>query len=180
MKKVLIEEYNKIFFRKKLNKKNYFSLNKLRCINYNKIIKRNYKIINFCSIFLFIFIYYLYYLSLEKCFNGLRNCSRNTKWISEKLNEGLLCSILLSISLELIIQNVISKVHLIHVIIVFISFLIYSHNLEFYDHGLFNFLGIIAIIIIANIFFLPFNILLYLIKKSHKIIYLLCKYFYAI
>ena len=170
MKKVLIEEYNKLFLRKKLDKKNYSSLDKVRCINYNKIIKRNYKIINFCSIFLFIFIYYLYYLSLEKCFGGLRICSRRTQWISEKLNEGLLCSILLSILFELIFQNVLSKMHLIHVIIVFISFIIYSHNLEFYDHGLFNFLGIIAIIIIANIFFLPFNILLYLIKKSHKII----------
>ena len=44
MKKVLIEEYNKLFLRKKLDKKNYSYLDKVRCINYNKIIKRNNKI----------------------------------------------------------------------------------------------------------------------------------------
>ena len=148
MKKILIEKYNKSFLIEKLFINRYNSLDKRKCIKYN---------INFYSIFIFIYIYYLYYLSLEKCLKGFIKCSFKTKWIQQKLNEGLLCSVLLLILIELMIHNIISKLHLIHVILFLISFLIYSHNIEFHDHGLFNFLGIILILISGIIFFLPFK-----------------------
>ena len=153
MKKILIEKYNKSFLIEKLFINRYNSLDKRKCIKYN---------INFYSIFIFIYIYYLYYLSLEKCLKGFIKCSFKTKWIQQKLNEGLLCSVLLLILIELMIHNIISKLHLIHVILFLISFLIYSHNIEFHDHGLFNFLGIILILISGIIFFLPFNNIIYL------------------
>ena len=149
---------NKNFFEKKvLKKQGYLPLNKnnLKCI---KIFKRFPKLINFCSIFVFICIYYLYYLSLEKCFAGHARCSKKSAWIQKKLNEGLLCSFLLLFMCELMIQKIISKLHLMHLIVIFISFYIYSHGLEFYDHGLFNLFGVSAIIIIGNIFFVPLNI----------------------
>jgi hypothetical protein len=48
---------------------------------------------------------------------------------------------------------------------------IYSHGLEFYDHGLFNFLGCIIILVIFIIALLPINFLIYLIKKKKIIIF---------
>ena len=112
----------------------------------------------------------MFFLSLEGCFEGQKNCSKKSQWIQKKLNEGLCCSFLLSLLFELMLQNLISKYHLIHVIIVFISFYIYSHGLEFYDHGLFNLLSLICLLIIVLCLFIPFNILLYIIKKRNKII----------
>ena len=170
MKKIVMKEFNKIFFKKKVldNNKYYYLANK-NFINCFKIVRSNSKIINYCSTFIFIVIYLLYYLSLEKCVDGHRRCSKRTKWIRKKLNEGLICSVLLLIMFELMIKKCISKMHLIHVIIIFISFYIYSHDLEFDDHGLFNILGISLIIIIGIIFLLPINLLFYLIKKNYKV-----------
>ena len=62
----------------------------------------------------------------------------------------------------------ISKKHLIHIFFFQTFFYIYSHGQEFYDHGLFNFLGHIIIIITILILILPFNILFYLIKRKKK------------
>ena len=131
MKKILIEKYanNNNFSNEKLIKRSYKPLNIIKCIKYDKKVKSYYIIINFFSIFIFIFIYYLYYLSLEKCLNGHIRCSKSTKWIEKKLNEGLLCSVLSLILIELMILNIISKLHLIHMILLLASFLIYSHNL---------------------------------------------------
>ena len=176
MKKVNILE-NKNFLEKKVKKIDYFPLNRnnLKCI---KIFKRLPKLINFFSIFVFIDIYYLYYLSLEKCLDGLSRCSKKVAWIQKKLNEGLTCSFLLLFICELMIQKIISKFHLIHLIIIFISFYTYSHGLEFYDHGLFNFLGVLSLLIIGNIFFVPLNLLLYIIKRKNKLILLI--YFFIL
>ena len=148
----MIKDFNKIFFEKKVH----------------KLYKHHSKIINYVSIFIFISIYYLYFVSLEKCVDGHRRCSKRTKWIRKKLKEGLICSLLLIIICELMIQKIISKIHLIHIIISFLLFYVYSHGLEFDDHGLFNLLGVLSIIIIGNIFFLPFN-LLFCIKKKNKL-----------
>ena len=149
----MIKEFNKIFFEKKVH----------------KLYKYHSKIINYVSFFVFISIYYLYFVSLEKYVDGHRKCSKRTKWIRKKLKEGLICSLLLIIICELMIQKIISKIHLIHIIISFLLFYIYSHGLEFDDHGLFNLLGVLSIIIIGNIFFLPFN-LLFCIKKKNKLV----------
>ena len=134
------------------------------------ICKSTIKIIRFSSLFFFVVVYILYYLSLEKCVAGQVRCSLNIKWIEKKLHEGVACAIILMILFEFIILRIIPKIHLIHVILFFSTFFFLSHGLEFYDHGLFNFLGVISFIIIGHIFFLPFNILLYVIRKKNNLI----------
>ena len=78
---------------------------------------------------------------------GQVECSRKNKWIKTKLSEAISSSFILSFLIELMIFNIISKLHLIHIFLVFFIFFIYSHGLEFYDHGLFNFLGFVIILI---------------------------------
>ena len=128
------------------------------------------KLIRFSSLFFFAVVYFLYYLSLEKCLAGQVRCSLNIVWIEKKLHEGVACAIILMILFEFIILNIIPKIHLFHVILFFSIFFFVSHGVEFYDHGLFNFLGVISLIIIGHIFFLPFNILFYVIKIKNKLI----------
>ena len=71
---------------------------------------------------------------------------------------------------ELMIQKIISKFHLIHIIAMFSVFFVYSHGLDFDDHGFFNLLGISGLLIIGNILLLPFNLLIYIIKTKNKLI----------
>jgi hypothetical protein len=52
----------------------------------------------------------------------------------------------------------------------FIFFYLYSHGLNFEDHGLYNLRGYFILFIIFIIIFLPINILKYLIKKRKKIL----------
>lgn len=153
MKKMIIKEFNKIIFEKKVNKNKIYFIkhNNIKCII---IYKRFSKIIIYSFNFIFVIIYYLYYLSLEKCFDGEAECSRKIKWIKKKLNEGLLCTFFLLFCCELMIHKIISKLHLIHMILIFFYFYSYSHGLEFDDHGFFNFLGVITALIIGIIGFL--------------------------
>ncbi len=68
------------------------------------------KRVNFClllSIFIFLLSYLLYYLSLEKCFEGQILCSKKNKWIKIKLTEAICFSIFLSCLIELIILKII-------------------------------------------------------------------------
>ena len=135
------------------NKNRYSPINNNES-KYTNIVKLFSRFSKNCSIVIFIVIYYLFFLSLEGCFEGEKKCSKKSKWIKKKLNEGLCSSFLLSFLFELMVQKLISKYHLIHVIAVFISFYIYSHGLEFDDHGLFNLLSLISLLIIVYIFFI--------------------------
>ena len=169
MKKIIIKEFNKSIFKKKVNKSEiYFFKN--NNIKFFIIYKRFGELIIYSFNFIFIIIYYLYYLSLEKCFDGESECSRKINWIKKKINEGLLCTFFLLFFCELMIHKIISKLHLIHMIIIFFYFYTYSHGLEFDDHGFFNFLGIITALIIGIIGFLPFNFLVIIIKSKNKLI----------
>jgi len=101
---------------------------------------------------------------------GQIRCGRKNKWIKTKLTEAISSSFILTFLIELMFLKIISKLNFIHIILVFLGFFIYSNGLEFYDHGLFNFLGAIAIIIIIIIILLPFNFLLYLLKTKNNIL----------
>ena len=122
------------------------------------------------NIFLFLLSYFLYYFSLEKCLEGQIQCSKKHKWIKIKLVEAISSSFILSFIIELMFFKIISKLHLIHFFLVFLSFFIYSHGLEFYDHGLFNILGVLLILIFIIIVLIPFNFLLYLLKKKNYLL----------
>lgn len=119
--------------------------------------------------FIFFFIsYYLYYLSFEKCFEGIHECGRKINWIKKKITQAIISSIILSILIEIMILRLISFYNLFHIILVYSILYKYSNGMDFYDHGFFNFVGSIIIIITCIITILPFNFLLYLIKKNNK------------
>jgi hypothetical protein len=118
----------------------------------------------------FILSYYLYYLALEKCMKGQYLCGKNFRWIHKKLAQAILSALIIAIMIELMILRLVTKLHLIHVFISLACFFIYSHDQEFYDHGLFNFLGHILIVIISLALIFPFNILIYIIKNKNKIL----------
>ena len=166
MKKEISSKIIKI----KVNNNRYFYNNSYKSLLLVKLCELLSKIIRFFSIFFFVAVYYLYYLSLEKCLAGEVKCSLNIKWIEKKVNEGIISAVILMILFEFIILRIISRIHLLHVILFFTTFFYASHGLEFHDHGLFNFLGVISFLIIGHLFFLPFNILFYVIKKRNNFI----------
>ena len=138
-----------------------------------KIKKNKYR---FKSLFIFIFFftsYYLFFLSLEGCFEGEDFCCMKWKWMKIKIVEELLSCFIMIILFELMILNKLDKLHLIHIVVVFTSFYIYSHGIEFDDHGHFNIkyyfviLGAILIILIFSKFLLS-------IKKKGIIILYIC------
>lgn len=118
----------------------------------------------------FILSYFLYYKSLESCTKGEDICTRMIGWIKTKLKEEIFSLLIMVILFELIIYKIISRLHLIHMILSFIFFYLYSHGLNFEDHGLYNLNGYFILFIIFFIIFLPINIFIYLIKKRKKIL----------
>ena len=112
--------------------------------------------------------YFLYYLSLEKCFEGIFICSKKINWIYKKIFQAFFSAIITAILLEFILLKLIAKKHLIHVFIFLSCSYFYSHGQDFYDHGLFNILGYIIIVIITLIFIFPFKILIYLLNNRKK------------
>jgi hypothetical protein len=94
-------------------------------------------------------------------------------WIKSKVKEAIFSLLIMAILFELIICKIISRLHLIHIIFSFIFFYLYSHGLNFEDHGLFNLRGYFILFIIFFIIFLPINAFIYLIKKRKKKILLI-------
>ena len=56
----------------------------------------------------------------------------------------------------------------------FYLFYRYSHGLDFDNHGLFNIIGYFALLAILIILFIPFNILIFVIKKKNVKISIIC------
>ena len=118
---------------------------------------------------LFFFIsYLLYYISLEKCLEGMDVCPRRVDWMQNKIKEIFFSCLIMVILIELIIYKRISKLHLIHIIISYILFYSYSHGIVFEDHGYYNFALYFILFIIFFILFLPINVFIYLIQKKKK------------
>lgn len=84
--------------------------------NYYKKKKILFKLSNFAYI-LFFLSYFLYYLALERCMEGIFECGKKIGWINRKLVQAILSSIIIGILLELMILRLITKLHLIHVFI---------------------------------------------------------------
>ena len=138
-------------------------------IYYYKILLK----ILFFSIYLFFFLsYLLYYKSLESCTNGEDQCTMMISWIKIKVKEVIFSCLIMVILFELIIYKVISRLHLIHMIFNYILFYLYSHGLNFEDHGLYNIKGYSILFIIFFIIFLPINALIYFIKQKKKKIFI--------
>ena len=143
-------------------------------INYNNIkyCKKNKIKIdsskNKYLIICFIFIYFLYLFSLEGCYEGEDICSTKIIWITSKIVEEIISCLIMEIMLELIIFKIISRLHLIHILIVFPLFFYYSHGVVFDNHGYFNFIYYFILLLLLTIIIYPFCLMLYFIKK-HKI-----------
>ena len=127
---------------------------------------------NIIAIILFIFSYYFYYLSLEKCFAGENRCSVRLKWIRLKIKQLVISLVIITILILLIIYNVIKKIHLIHFILVFISFYVYSHSTYFHDHGGYNIFGLLLSFILILLFILlkKLFVALFKFKNNYKLI----------
>ena len=137
----------------------------------NSIINDKYVIINsfyyyknffkytFIS-FIFLLIYLFYYLSLEKCLEGEGKCSDKIDWIMKKIKEEIYSCILMEIMIQLMIFKIISKKHLIHIIILFIILFLYSHGFYFHDHGLFNFFFYVVILSFITVILIPLDCML--------------------
>ena len=93
----------------KLNGTSNNDISEIELLKINeKEIRENYKSKNFFNksyIFIFICSYYLYYLSLEKCFQGFDECGTKNEWISLKLSEAIISSFILSILIEAMIYK---------------------------------------------------------------------------
>ena len=161
----MIEKKEKFNF-VKFDKAKKLQIQKYEC---ESIQPKYKKILSGISILLFIISYYMYYLSFETCKEGQFSCGKKVLWIKKKLTQAITSAILLSILIELIILKLLSKLHLIHLVIFYLIMYIYSHGLEFYDHGLYNLLGCLLVIICCNILFIPFNLLLILIRYQKKL-----------
>ena len=130
---------------------------------FKKIIHCFNKLKNIFSLFLFFLAYILYYLSLEKCYEGFDLCSLKTYWIEKKIIEIVISCIIIALLIELIFYRIISVLNLIHLSLFYITVFFESHGVDFEDHGYYNFFGSIAIIIILLLIFSPFNSLLYIL-----------------
>ena len=131
-------------------------------IYYKEKFKKNK---NMILIFIsFILTYLFYFLSLESCFDGEGPCSTYVNWIKIKVFEELISCILLSIIIQLIIFQVVPKIHLIHIIIIFSWSYYYRHGIDYTDHGYFNFFFYFIMIVICNFVVIPLDILLFCSK----------------
>jgi hypothetical protein len=162
-----------------INSKNIQTFHKIPLNNYLLKIKINNYYKSLLKIFLhpktyvylfFFLSYLLYYTSLEKCTKGFDICTKRINWIKVKIAQLIFSCLIMVVLFELIIYKIISLVHLVHIIFIFILFYLYSHDLNFQDHGYYNFKGFFILFIILFILFLPINILIYLKQKKKKII----------
>ena len=88
----------------------------VKCSEYYK--KKIFKIITKKELFGFLIAYILYILSLEKCYEGEDVCSARIYWIFRKVIEEILSCFILAIMLQVVIFGKISRLHLIHIVLV--------------------------------------------------------------
>ncbi len=118
---------------------------------------------------LFFCAYLLQIFSLEKCYQGFDLCSLKTKWIERKVFEAIISSLILVVLLEFIFYKILSILHLLHIILFYIIVFIYSHGIDFDDHGYYNVICSISLIMILILLISPLNCIVYLVKLNNKI-----------
>ena len=117
----------------------------------------------------FFLTYILFFSSLEKCTLGEDICCLQLKWMKKKIIEEVLSCILSIVLFELILLKKISKLHIIHFIIIFLLFYIYSHGINFEDHGGYNIPFYFVLIIPSLIILFILNKLVLIVKKRNLI-----------
>lgn len=139
----------------------------IRFKNYKYIIKRKKYLFKNNDVFglIFILIYFLYLFSLEGCFDGEDICSTKIIWIRKKIVEEIISCIIMEIMVELMIFKIISRFHLLHIIIFFLLCLNYSHGVTFDNHGYFNFIYYFIILSLLTIIICLFFLMIYCVRK---------------
>ena len=120
------------------------------------------------ALFLFITSYYFYYLSLEKCFDGVDKCTSRLNWIKLKIIQLIISTFIIIILMLSIINKIISKFHLLHFSLAFVIFYFYSHSSYYEDHGGFNLIGLFVTLFIALILFLIAKVIVRIFKIKYK------------
>jgi hypothetical protein len=136
-----------------------------------KIIKQQYSniLLKHSSFFIFIISYYIFYLSLEPCLLGEDPCGNNLKWIYKKFVELVIsCELVVYLIYKIIFMNL-SKLHLIHLLMVFVLFYIHSNNFFFHDHGMYNFIFFFFLLLINILLILLLKSIIYIVKIKEKI-----------
>ena len=122
------------------------------------IIKKQYNniLLKHSSFFLFIISYYIFYLSLEPCLLGEDPCGNNLKWIYKKFVELVIsCELVVYLIYKIIFMNL-SKLHLIHLLMVFVLLLKAIIYIVKIKEKINNFLKISYICILIVIYYYKF------------------------
>ena len=172
-KKFFILDNNKI-----IKSKKSFKSNKRAKLAKTKSKKENKFFFIFCNAFsfvLFIFSYCFYYLSLDKCLDGEDVCNKKWDWILLNIKRLVISSVIIIFLIILIIYKIISRFHLVHLILTFICFYYYSHSDYFHDHGGFNlvFLIILLFLTLILLFAIKIIVVVFKIKYKYKLVLIL-------
>ena len=139
--------------------------------NVQKLNKKKIKLFinNYSAGFIYAISYIIYLFSLEGCFKGDDICGNNMKWIHTKLTQIIISSEIIVYLIVRILFYKSPKIHLIHLVIVFLLFYQYSHNYYFYDHGMYNIIVFIFVLIINLFVLLLLKTIIIIFKIKNKI-----------
>ena len=139
--------------------------------NVQKLNKKKIKLFinNYSAGFIYGISYIIYLFSLEGCFKGDDICGNNMKWIYTKLTQIIISSEIIVYLIVRILFYKSPKIHLIHLVIVFLLFYQYSHNYYFYDHGMYNIIVFIFVLIINLFVLLLLKTIIIIFKIKNKI-----------
>ena len=139
--------------------------------NVQKLNKKKIKLFinNYSAGFIYAISYIIYLFSLEGCFKGDDICGNYMKWIHTKLTQIIISSEIIVYLIVRILFYKSPKIHLIHLVIVFLLFYQYSHNYYFYDHGMYNIIVFIFVLIINLFVLLLLKTIIIIFKIKNKI-----------
>ena len=141
---------------------------------YIQLIQGNFKT-NIKISFLYIIGSFFYYLSLSKInLNGITCLKKNSfKCFFAILENVIISSILIFISIYIIFIFKLNKFHLFNIFIIYLFFLLINHDNGLVRHGIYNFLGFIFLLFFSFIIFGYIKCLYFLTKilKYRKIVF---------
>ena len=174
MKSKLINPETKLFILNNFTSSKTTNKTKIIDRYYNYIQKAKTIIKKNKYFFSYLISYFLYFISLEKCYEGEDVCCVKGIWIRVKIVELMISCLILSYLLQLIIFKISSKLNLVHIFIVFLLFYLYSHSYYFHDHGYYNLIAYFLFLIIFLIIILISKGLFHLFKKNYYFFIIFC------
>ena len=122
---------------------------------------------------LFFLVYLLYFLSLEKCYEGEAKCTTKFDWILRKIIEEVISCLIMSLIIQFMIFKKISKLHLIHFISIFVIIYQYDYGKNFDSHGYYNFIFYFIAVGLSTFILFPFDLIVFFSKDKTRIILLI-------